>query len=141
MNDQSIKQVFEAYQAAVFAKDVEAFVSLYDTNVHVFDMWEQWSYTGIEAWRGMVTGWFGSLGDELVKVEFSNMEITVTDNMAVAHGFVTFKGLSSEGKEQRSMQNRLTCVLMKTHEGWKIIHEHSSAPLVSDTLKAILKRQ
>ncbi|MFM8426008.1 MAG: YybH family protein, partial [Chloroflexota bacterium] len=84
--------------------------------------------------------WFGSLGNELVKVEFNDLEITVTKEMAIAHMIVTFRGLSAEGKELRSMQNRMTCVLKNVNDAWKIIHEHSSSPLELNTLKAKLNK-
>ena len=38
-----IMRVLDAYKTAAFAKDVDAFVSLYDQNVCVFDMWGEWS--------------------------------------------------------------------------------------------------
>lgn len=138
--EKQIKQVFNAYKAAVFARDVDAFVALYDDKVHIFDMWEKWSYEGINAWRGMVTGWFGSLGDERVVVDFTDLQMTVSHDMAIAHAYVTYKALSADGKELRSMDNRLTLALKNINGNWKIIHEHSSAPLEPDTLKAILKR-
>ena len=140
MTQLAIQKVLDTYKAAAYAKDVEAFLSIYDHDIYVFDMWEKWSYDGIDAWRGMVTGWFGSLGDELVKVEFNELEITETKEMAVAHMIVTFRGLSAEGTELRSMQNRMTCVLKNTKGIWKIIHEHSSSPLEPSTLKAILNK-
>lgn len=140
MSQLAIQKVLDAYKAAAYAKDVEAFLSIYDHDIYVFDMWEKWSYDGIDAWRGMVTGWFGSLGDELVKVEFNELEVTETNEMAVAHMVITFRGLSAEGTELRSMQNRMTCVLKNTKGTWKIIHEHSSSPLEPSTLKAILNK-
>ena len=51
-------EVLSAYAAAVNAKDVEAFVALYDEDVHVYDTWGTWEYNGIEAWRAMAaSGW------------------------------------------------------------------------------------
>jgi hypothetical protein len=41
--DNPITQVLNAYQAAVFAKDVDAFVALYDADVLIYDMWGVWS--------------------------------------------------------------------------------------------------
>ncbi|HNO95423.1 MAG TPA: SgcJ/EcaC family oxidoreductase [Anaerolineales bacterium] len=140
MTQQAIQKVFETYQAAAYAKDVEAFLAIYHQDVHIFDMWEKWSYDGIAAWRGMVTGWFGSLGTELVKIEFNEMQITETKEMAIAHMIVTFRGLSAEGTELRSMQNRMTCVLKNINGAWQIIHEHSSSPLEPSSLKAILHK-
>ena len=46
-----------------------------------------------------------------------------------------------EGKELRSMDNRITWVLRKNSEGaWKIVHEHTSAPVDFETGKATLRR-
>jgi len=59
----------------------------------------------------MVTGWFGSLGQERVQVEFESPRVVVADTMAMATAFVTFAALSPDGKPLRSLQNRLTWVL------------------------------
>ena len=68
MDDAPIRQVMDAYTAAVRAKDVDAFIRLYAQDVRVFDLWSNWSYDGAAAWRGMVTGWFDSLGTAQVAV-------------------------------------------------------------------------
>jgi uncharacterized protein (TIGR02246 family) len=135
-----IAQVLESYRAAVHAKDVEAFVALYDADVQIFDMWGQWSLSGIDAWRGMVQEWFGSLGTETVRVGIEELRIDAGQDVSAAHAFLTFTGVSAEGKELRSMTNRLTMVLKRTSSGWKIAHEHTSAPIDHATLKAILQR-
>ncbi len=138
--EQSVRQICAAYSAAVYAKDVGAFVALYDPEVHVFDMWGEWSYDGLGAWRGMVIAWFGSLGDERVKVEMEGIETLAGDDIGVAYGFITYKGLSAQGKELRAMQNRFTWVLRRRDGAWKIAHEHSSAPIDFETSKVILQR-
>jgi uncharacterized protein (TIGR02246 family) len=130
----------EAYQAAVFAKDVDAFVALYDQDVCVFDLWGEWSYNGVEAWRALVNDWFGSLGAERVVVDMDGVQTMVAQDVAVAHAFVTYKGVSAEGEELRVMQNRLTWALKQTEGAWKIVHEHSSAPVDAETSKVILQR-
>lgn len=37
--EKPVIQVLDAYKAAVAAKDVDAFVALYDQDVRVFDLW------------------------------------------------------------------------------------------------------
>lgn len=138
--EEQIRQIFEGYKTAVFEKNVEAFLALYDENIHLFDMWEKWSYNGKDAWREMVSNWFGSLGDEKVVVDFDSLTITATNEIAVVHTFVTYKAVASNGNELRSMNNRLTAALKKSNGTWKIFHEHSSAPLDGNTLKATLQR-
>lgn len=140
-HEQAVLQVVEAYKAAVNAKDVDKFVSLYAQDVVVFDMWGEWSYKGTEAWRKMAADWFGSLGSERVIVEANDVRVIAENNIAIIHAFVTFKGVSAEGKELRAMQNRFTWVLQNREGAWKILHEHSSAPVDFETSKVILKRQ
>ena len=85
-----VARMLDAYRETVFAKDVDAFVRLYDADVHVFDMWGQWSVQGIAAWRRVAEGWFGSLGDERVLVRFDDVESFVDDAMACGHATVTY---------------------------------------------------
>jgi uncharacterized protein (TIGR02246 family) len=136
----AIEAVLEAYRAAVHAKDVDAFAAIFADDVRVFDMWGTWSHDGIDSWREMAVGWFGSLGDELVRVEFADVQTTVGEDVAVVSAFVTFAGLSAEGEELRSMNNRLSWGLRKTGGSWKVVHEHTSAPVEMETGKVDLKR-
>jgi uncharacterized protein (TIGR02246 family) len=138
--ERPVLRVFETYKAAVFAKDVEAFLALYDQDVYVFDMWGEWSYNGLEAWRGMVTDWFGTLGTERVAVGLDDLQTIVAQDVAIAHAFVTYKGVSAEGMELRAMHNRLTWALKQESGAWKIVHEHTSAPVDFKTSKVILQR-
>jgi ketosteroid isomerase-like protein len=138
--DNPITQVLNAYQAAVFAKDVDAFVALYDVDVLVYDMWGVWSYNGIAAWRGMVAGWFGSLGTERVVVDFSDAQTIVTQDLALVHAFVTYRAINTDGVDMRSLDNRLTATLRRKGDGWKIVHQHTSAPIDHATAKVFFKR-
>ena len=141
VSDRPVDELLEGYAAAVRAKDVDGFVSLYATDVRIFDMWGRWSYDGAEAWRGMAEEWFGSLGDEQVAVEFENVRTVVGEDVTVTTAFVTYKGLSAEGAELRAMNNRLTWALRRTPaDGWKVVHEHSSGPADFDTGKVQLQR-
>jgi ketosteroid isomerase-like protein len=135
-----IAQVLNAYKVGVFAKDVDAFVSLYDADVLIYDMWGVWSYNGVAAWREMVAGWFGSLGTERVVVEFSDAQTIVTRDLAVVHAFVTYRAINTDGVDLRSLDNRLTATLRRKNDGWKIVHQHTSAPVDHATAKVFFKR-
>ena len=133
--EKPIVKVLDAYKAAVFAKDLARFVALYDQDVRVFDVWGEWSYDGVEAWRGMAADWFGSLGAERVAVTVDDVRTVLAPPVAVVHAFVTYEALSPEGRRLRAMQNRLTWALEQRGAAWKIIHEHTSAPADFGTLK------
>ncbi|MEO6876528.1 MAG: SgcJ/EcaC family oxidoreductase [Opitutaceae bacterium] len=139
-SDQPILQLLESYRAAALAKDVDAFLALYDDHVCMFDLWTEWSYEGIDALRGMVTAWFGSLGNERISVEFSDVRTTVSPDLAMLHAFLSFTSLATDDTKLRAISNRLTWVLQPREGAWKIVHEHTSAPADLATRKVILQR-
>jgi ketosteroid isomerase-like protein len=138
--EKSIARVLESYKAAVYAKDVDAFMRLYDPGVRVFDAWGVWSYESSDAWQQAVEGWFKSLGSERVKVTFDAVKTSETRESAVVSAIVTYAGVSAQGEELRSMQNRLTWALRVSGHVLRIIHEHTSAPIGFEDQKAILQR-
>jgi uncharacterized protein (TIGR02246 family) len=139
--DRPIRQTLAAYQAAVLAKDVEAFAALFADDVVVFDMWGPWSQEGIAAWRAMVAGWFGSLGEERVVVEADEVRTSVAGDMATLTAFLTFRAIDANGSELRSLNNRLSWVLREQAGRWKVVQEHTSIPIDGATGKGIFKRQ
>ena len=54
---------------------------------------------------------------------------------------VTYAGISAEGKETHSMQNRMTWILRTMGHNLRIVHEHTSAPIGFEDMKAILKKR
>ena len=125
-----MEEMLEANAAVVHAKDVEAFVGLYEDDIRTFDLWSVWAYDGKPEFREMVREWFGSLAeDEVVEVSFDEVRAQGGDDVGGLSAYTTFRAVSSDGKELRSMNNRLTWVLRKDDDGaWKVAHEHTSAP-------------
>jgi ketosteroid isomerase-like protein len=138
--DKSTVRVLETYKAAVLAKDVEAFMQLYDPNVRIFDAWGIWSYEGAASWQMAVEAWFTSLGAEKVKVSFDEVQVSGSPAFEVVSAVVTYEGLSAQGEPLRAMQNRLTWALKISGHVLRIVHEHTSAPVGFEDMKAILQR-
>lgn len=134
------RQALDAYAAAARAKDVDAFVALYADDVRLFDLWGAWSLRGIEVWRNAVTEWFSSLGDEQLVVTADQVESTFDGDLAVGHAILTYAAFAADGQALRSLDNRITMALHRSGGAWKIVHEHTSAPVDHATLKAMLKR-
>ena len=139
--EKSVEKVVGNYAAAVYAKDVAAFVKLYDPKVRVFDAWGIWSYEGLEAWQRAVEAWLSSLGAESVKVTFEDVQTSGTTECAIVSAIVTYASLSAEGAQLRAMQNRMTWGLKTSGHVLRIVHEHTSAPVGFDDMKAILVRE
>lgn len=129
--------ILAAYKAAVYAKDVDAFLAIYDQDISIFDMWAEWEYRGIVAWRKIVEGWFGSLQEERVLVDFSNIQTTSDADMAMAYLFVSYQAIAQDGTRLRGMQNRMTLALRRRQGVWQIVHQHTSSPIEFETTKAI----
>jgi ketosteroid isomerase-like protein len=138
--EKSVPKVLEAYTKAVLGKDVEAFIRLYDAKARVFDAWGVWSYEGSEAWQRAVEAWFSSLGTERVAVSFDETQVLVHGEFALVSTIATYAGLSAQGESLRSMQNRLTWAMRLKGHVLRIVHEHTSAPLGFEDMKAILQR-
>ena len=135
-----IHDLFDRYREAVFQKNIEAFLSLFDDEVIVFDMWQQWSFNGLASWKEMVKGWFASLGENRDDVTFDSVQIQTSGELAYTSAFLRFAAISKEGVELRFLENRLTLILQKKGASWKIIHQHTSGPIDFNTMKIILHR-
>ena len=135
-----LTSLFETYKNAVFQKDIEAFMAIFDEKILAFDMWGQWTYEGLTAWRAMTKGWFDSLGADRDVVDFSDIQIHSSGDLATATAFMKFTAVSDTGQELRFLQNRLTWIARKKGNDWKIIHQHTSTPIDPGTMKAMLHR-
>jgi len=139
--DSAVARLQASYASAVLQRDAQAFARLYDPAVRVFDAWGVWEYKGSELWRRAVEGWFSSLGTENVKVTFSETESHGSLAVAITTAIVTYASFSAQGEEMRSMPNRITWGLRTTGHVLRIVHEHTSAPIGFEDMKAILHRQ
>ncbi|HZZ94908.1 MAG TPA: SgcJ/EcaC family oxidoreductase [Usitatibacter sp.] len=137
MSNTDVARVLERYKQAVLDKDLEAFISMYDPKVRVFDAWGHWACEGLDGWRRMVRAWFDSLGDERITVASEGVQVAVDGDLATLHGAIIYTAIASNGAKLRSMRNRLTWVLRRGDGMWKLVHEHTSVPLDFET-KAML---
>ncbi len=139
--EKSVSRIIDTYKSAAQAKNVEAFMRLYDPKVQVFDAWGVWLYKGADAWQLGVEGWFSSLGSDRVVVTFEEVMIHDFKDSAAVTAIVTYAVNASGATQPRSMQNRLTWALRTTGHVLRIVHEHTSAPIGFEDQKAILQRQ
>jgi uncharacterized protein (TIGR02246 family) len=137
----SIRLMLDRYRDCVLAKDPAGLLALYRDDVRVFDLWDAWSHDGLPAWRASVEGWLGSLGDETVRVAFDDVRIEAGERLASASFVTTYAAMSPTGEVLRSMHNRGTWALARAADGgWRIFHEHTSAPIRSRDIKGVLQR-
>lgn len=145
----SPEALFASFSDAVYAKDLEAYLELYDEHVLVFDMWQEWSYEGLAAWRTMVTGWFGGLGVDRDVVTFRDTTVEIAGDLGYVTAIARFAAVSEAGEELRFLDNRLTWVIRRSGSSgpsgssggsWKIVHQHTSGPIDFNTMKVVLQK-
>jgi ketosteroid isomerase-like protein len=139
--DAMVSRLQRAYCKAVYDRDVAAFMALYDPGVRVFDAWATWEYEGADAWSSAVKGWFSSLRDERVNATFDATRSVGAEEAFVTSSTVTYAGLSATGEPLRSMQNRMTWGVCITDGFPRVVHEHTSAPIGFENMKAILQKK
>jgi ketosteroid isomerase-like protein len=135
-----VLQALETYKSAVLSKDVEALMHLYDPDVRVFDTWGVWSYEGAAAWRVAIEGWFSSLKNDKCRVAFDDVKTISGSDFASMSAVATYTGMTAQGQDSRSMQNRISWVLKTSGHASRIVHEHTSVPVGFEDMKGILKR-
>jgi uncharacterized protein (TIGR02246 family) len=137
--DEPIRRALAAYQAAVLAKDVEAFVALYAEDARIFELWGTWEHD-IASWREMAKGWFAFLGDQRSVVTAHDVRTQVSGDMAMLTASLTYTAVDAGGQPLRSLDNRLSWVLRERGGRWRVVHEHTSVPLAHEDGKGIVKR-
>ena len=135
------QEFLNAYAKTIRNLDVEGYVALYDESVRIFDLWDDWSATGLGICRKTAEEWFASLGQEHVVVTFSEIEIHESADLALINGFVRFAAHSADGKQLRFLDERMSVVLKKNSSGqWLVIHQHTSQPVDSQGMKVKMIR-
>jgi ketosteroid isomerase-like protein len=132
----NIESIPDLYKEAVYNKDVDGYMDLYDEDLRAFDMWEQWEYRGLDGWKNMATEWLGVvLGEAKDVVEFEDLLIEAAGEFASITAIVKFSAVSKTGETLRYLQNRLTWILRKRNGVWKITHQHTSGPVEANSGK------
>ena len=135
-----VSELLTVYSESAYAKDIDRFMTNYADDVRVFDLWGSWEIRGAATWREGIAGWFDSLGDDRVVVEFDDVEVAVSGELATLSAFVTYSAEAASGERIRQMTNRLSWTLSWQDGAWRVTHEHTSAPVDPETGKVMLSR-
>jgi ketosteroid isomerase-like protein len=139
-NDSIIPSLQQSYTSAVYDKDPDALLALYDPAARVFDTWAVWSYESTASRGKSIRNWLCSLdAAERVKVQFDDTRIIPAGDVICATAVVTYAAVDPSGQVLRSMQNRLTWIVAITGPRALIVHEHTSVP-IDDGMKPMMRR-
>ena len=134
----SPEDFFTLYKQSAWRKDAVAMLALYAEDAVIFDTWNRGCVSLNGEWKKIIHEWFSALGEERVKVEFEQVSIRHSENLAFASALIKYSAISPEEKVLRSMKNRISICYIKMDEEWKVSHQHMSAPVNAANLSAIL---
>jgi ketosteroid isomerase-like protein len=119
----AIERVLRTQQEAWNRHDLEGFMAGYWNSPDLTFFSGGKEQLGWQATIDRYLKTYGSLGREMGKLEFSDLRVDVLDQQA---GYVRgeWKLTMSDGKTPHGL---FTLVFRKFPEGWKIVHDHTSA--------------
>ena len=132
MNDEAmIHSLLEERAEATRAKDAKAAVKAYAEDVVNFDLAPPLAQRGKEATDPAIAQqrfdtWGGPIG-----VELKDVSVRVEGDIAFAYGFIHLLGKRTNG-ERTDAWARSTVCLQRRSGTWKIVHEHTSFPMMMD---------
>ncbi len=130
---------FSLYKDALLRKDGAQMKGLYHEDITMFDLWDDFSLRGESAVGAMIDGWFDSIADERVDVDFSDLQVIGDGDAAFGNGYTEFKAYDGEGQVLRRMRERITVCLIREGERWYVVNQHTSVPIKLETGKGIFR--
>ena len=123
----AVTDVFEALRQGLEARDAAAICALYLPDALIFDLAPPLGKPIDEAELALwLSSWAGP-----VERQTRDLRISVSGDMAVAHGFVHISAPTHEG-EVAAWWMRTTTLLQRRDGRWLIAHEHESVPFEMD---------
>src|SRR5687768_9881174 len=125
--DADVRTLLDRQAEAMCAKDLDRLMSLYAPDVVYFDVVPPLQYVGSTALRDRFTRWFDGF-DGPIDLEVRDVSVSANGDIAVAHWFSRARGTLKNGREVGTWV-RVTNCAQRSDEGWRITHEHVSAPV------------
>jgi len=125
--ESEVRALFDSQSEAIRAKNVDQLMSVYSPDIVYFDVVPPLQYAGSEALRGRFSQWFDGY-EGSVRMEIRDLQVSASDDIAVAHWMSRVSGTLKNGREVGSWVRATSCCQRSPH-GWLITHEHISIPV------------
>lgn len=131
-DEQAIRALLQAREAAVAAGDAETVLGYFADDVVQFDLAPPLRLIGPQARNVLaLQAWFDTW-EGGVKTRLSDISVVLRDGLAAVWGLLHLSGISRATGQAVAEWSRSTVVLEMQDGAWKIVHEHSSYPLRMD---------
>jgi ketosteroid isomerase-like protein len=135
LTDRQIRTVVDALVSAIRAKNVDAVMAHYASNVVAFDLLAPLQHRGAAAIRKRMTEWFASY-DGPLGYEMRDLSIVADEEVAFCHSLNGSNGMRNGANVE--MWWRATNGFRRVNGEWAITHAHSSEPFDVTSGKALL---
>jgi ketosteroid isomerase-like protein len=136
-DETDIRQRIDSLVGAIRARDLDAVMSIYTTDVVSFDIEPPLQHVGAEAkrknWERVFAVYEHPLGYEV-----RDLAITVGDDAAFAHSLNRLSGTLKSGTATTGFWVRATTCFRKVNGHWFIAHDQVSVPLDVTTGGALM---
>ena len=137
--EQQIRDLISQYVSAVRAKDVARVASLYSDDVVAFDAILALQFKGkaayIEHWQTCMSFAKGDM-----HYEVHQLKVEAGSELAFSHSINLCGCTNEQGKMETSWMRSTQC-WQNSANGWKIVHEHFSAPFDVESGQAMFNLQ
>lgn len=135
--EQQIRALIESWRQAAIARDVPRIVTHYTPDIVAFDAVMQLQFKGVEAYGKHWAACMEMCNEPGETVfEIDQLHIVAEQRSGYAHYLIRCGHRDSDGNEKSSWM-RVSVGLRRTDAGWKIAHEHFSAPFDMESGKAL----
>lgn len=138
-NADQLREAIGEWAVAVRAKDIDAVMSHYASDVVAFDVVNPLEYQGTDLVRERLTNWLASFEGPF-GFEISNLELEAGDYLAFSHSINRVIATKADGVDL-NMCWRATLCCRKIEGRWMITHSHASVPFDMETGLASLDLQ
>jgi len=121
-----IRELIDSWAVAVRAKDLEAVLEHYSSDVVAFDVVDPLQYKGTDELRQRLTDWLFSFEGHM-GFEVSDVEVAAGKDVAFCYAINRVIGTKSDGS-RIDMCWRATLCWRNVAGRWVITHSHASVP-------------
>lgn len=121
-----IRALIDGQAEAIRAKNIDASVAGYASDVLLFDVVNPLRAVGSDALRERLTAWFASfLGP--IGYDVRDLSISASGDVAFAHSLNRVRAMTTDGREL-DMWWRATSCYRRRGDAWMVTHAHASVP-------------
>lgn len=135
-DDGRIRALEARFAAAVNARDLDAIMKVYSSDVFVFDVVPPRQYVGAAAyredWKNFLAGFSGA-----IRFAITDLAVSSQGTLGYSHSIQQISGTDPQGKAV-ALTVRVTDVYRRRGGDWQIVLEHVSVPVDLATGKADL---